>query len=255
MDRPQLASGGPGHSKKNDMKFLISLSLNDLRCTFRDPVFKALLFFPFISYGIIAWVLPAVIHRWPVVQAYSDVILMWACMQSSTMFGFIYGFLFLEEKEENIDQALRVVPVSGIMLVFSRLLIGIGISFLVSMVLFHFGRVVRLPLIEEILLSFLYSLSAPVITLLLAAFARNRIEGLAQMKMVNILLMLPGLIYFLPYKALDATAMIPTYWSFRATEMAIRHSDSFLLYMMAGFFMQLGIIFFLNRRLEKEMPG
>jgi len=237
------------------MRFILSLSFNDLRSTFRDPVFKALLFFPFISYGIVAWVLPAVIHRWPVVGDYSDVILMWACMQSSTMFGFIYGFLFLEEKEENINQALRVVPVSGIMLVFSRLLIGMGISFLVSMALFHFGGVVRLPLISEMLLSLLYSLSAPLITLLLAAFARNRIEGLAQMKMVNILLMFPGLIYFLPYKTLHLTALVPTYWSFRATEMAIRHSTLFLLFFSGGLLLHLGIIYWLNKKLGKEIPG
>jgi fluoroquinolone transport system permease protein len=254
MDNPQLAVGYTVHPKENDMRFLLSLSLNDLRCTFRDPVFKALLFFPFISYGIIAWGLPFIIQRWPAVENYSGVILMWACMQSSTMFGFIYGFLFLEEKEENINQALRVIPVSGIMFVFSRLLIGIGISFMVSITLFHFGGVVRLPLIHEILLSFLYSLSAPLITLLLAAFARNRIEGLAQMKIVNILLMLPGLIYFLPYKALHLTAVLPTYWSFRATEMSIHHSGSFLLYVFAGLLLHLVIIFFLNRRLEKEMP-
>lgn len=237
------------------MKFFLSLSLNDLKCTFRDPVFKALLFFPFISYGIIAWGLPAIIHRWPVVGEYSGVILMWACMQSSTMFGFIYGFLFLEEKEENINQALRVVPVTGIMLVFSRLLIGMGISFLVSMILFHFGGVVRLPWIREILLSILYSLSAPLITLLLAAFARNRIEGLAQMKLVNILLMLPGLIYFLPYKFLHLIAIVPTYWSFRATEMAILQSNTFLLYFTGGMLLHMGIILLLNRKLEKEIPG
>lgn len=236
------------------MRFLLSLSVNDLRCTFRDPVFKALLFFPFISYAIIAWGLPSIIQRWPAVDNYAGVILMWACMQSSTMFGFIYGFLFLEEKEENINQALRVVPVSGIVLVFSRLLIGMGISFMVSVILFHFGGVVRLPLLHEILLSFLYSLSAPLITLLLAAFARNRMEGLAQMKMVNILLMLPALIYFLPYKALHLTAVIPTYWSFRATEMSIHRTGSFLLYIFAGLLLHLVIIFFLNRRLEKEMP-
>jgi hypothetical protein len=237
------------------MKYLLSLSLNDLKCTFRDPVFKALLFFPFVSYGIIAWGLPAVIHRWPVVGEYAGVILMWACMQSSTMFGFIYGFLFLEEKEENVNQALRVVPVTGIMLVFSRLLIGMGISFLVSMILFHYGGVARLPWIQEILLSVLYSLSAPLITLLLAAFARNRIEGLAQMKMVNILLMLPGLIYFLPYNLLHLTALIPTYWNFRATEMAILQSRSFLLYFSGGLLLQGGIIYLLNRKLEREMPA
>jgi fluoroquinolone transport system permease protein len=234
------------------MKFFMTLSISDLRSTFRDPVFKALLFFPFISFGIIAWVLPAVIHKWPVVQPYSDVILMWACMQSSTMFGFIYGFLFLEEKEEHITEALRVVPIRLIVLVFSRLFIGMLISFLVSMTLFHFGGVASLLLIQEILLSILFSLSAPLITLLITAFASNRIEGMAQMKIFNILLMMPGLIFFLPYKALHFMAFIPTYWSFRATEMAIEGSSQFLLFIAGGIVLHLTIIFFLNRKFDLE---
>jgi len=237
------------------MKFFLSLSMNDLRSTFRDPVFKGLLFFPFISYAIIAWVLPAVIGRWPVVGDYADIILMWACLQSSTMFGFIYGFLFLEEKEENINQALRVVPVSVLYFVFSRLFIGIVVSFLVSMILFRFGKVVNLPLAIEILLSLAYSLSAPLITLLLAAFARNRIEGMVQMKIVNILLILPGLIYFLPYKVLHFTALIPTYWVFRATEQAIDGSPLFYLFFSCGLILHLLIIYFLNRKLETEVTS
>ncbi|MBR9999637.1 MAG: hypothetical protein KFF73_11735 [Cyclobacteriaceae bacterium] len=237
------------------MRFFMTLSVNDLRSTFRDPVFKVLLFFPFISYGIVAWGLPAVIHRWPAVQEYSDIILMWACMQSSTMFGFIYGFLFLEEREENITQALRVVPVPGIVLVYARLFVGILISFLVSVVLFHFGGVVSLPLVQEILLSILFSLSAPLITLLLTAFARNRIEGMAQMKIVNILLMIPGLIFFLPYKALHLTALIPTYWSFRATEMAMEGSSLFLLFVSGGTLFHLAVIYFLNRKFERDIAG
>jgi fluoroquinolone transport system permease protein len=237
------------------MRFFMTLSISDLRSTFRDPVFKALLFFPFISYAIIGWILPLVIQRWPVVQPYSGIILMWACMQSSTMFGFIYGFLFLEEKEDRITEALRVVPVRLIFLVFSRLFIGMLVSFLVNMVLFHFGGVASLPLIQEILLSILFSLSAPLITLLITAFAGNRIEGMAQMKIFNILLMMPGLIYFLPYKVLHFTALIPTYWSFRATEMAIEGSSRFLLYVAGGILLHLLIIFFLNRRFEKRLAG
>jgi hypothetical protein len=235
------------------MNFFFTLSKNDLRSTFRDPVFKGLLFFPFISYGIIAWVLPAVINRWPVVGDYSDIILMWACMQSSTMFGFIYGFLFLEEKEENINQVLRVVPVSGLFLVFARLFVGILISFMVSMVLFHYGKVVELPLASELMLSLLYSLSAPLITLFLAAFAKNRIEGMAQMKLVNLFLMLPALIFFLPYKILHLTVLIPTYWVFRATEMAMERSPLFYLFLSGGLFFHLVIIYFLNRKSEKEL--
>jgi hypothetical protein len=137
-----------------------------------------------------------------------------------------------------------------IVLVFSRLFIGMLISFLVSMVLFHFGGIASLPLIQELLLSILFSLSAPLITLLITAFAGNRIEGMAQMKIFNLLLMMPGLIFFLPYKALHLMAIIPTYWSFRATEMAMEGSSRFLLFVAGGILLHLAIIFFLNRKFD-----
>ena len=235
------------------MKYFLNLSINDLRSTFRDPVFKALLFFPFVSYAIVGWIFPAVIHRWPVIGDYADVILMWACMQSSTMFGFIYGFLFLEEREEHITDALQVVPVRLITMIFARLLAGMLVSFMVNFVLFHFGGIAHLQVIQEILLALLYSLSAPLITLLVTAFAGNRIEGLAQMKIFNILLILPGLIFFLPYPLLNITAIIPTYWSFRATEMALKGSPLFPVYLAGGLIFHLGLIFFLNRYFDKKL--
>jgi hypothetical protein len=235
------------------MNRLLVLSLGDLRSTFRDPVFKILLFFPFMSFVLIRWGLPEILQRYPVVEPYREVILMWACLQSAIMFGFIYGFLFLEEKEENIWQVLRILPVSGLKLVFARLLIGLIISTLVNLCLIHFGKIIQISLAKEVLLSLQFSLAAPFIALLLGAFAQNRIEGLAQMKIINLLLMLPALIYFIPSAWVHLlTAFIPTYWSYRSLEMA-QDDLPFMLYLATGFILYALAIFFLNKRMLTGM--
>jgi hypothetical protein len=234
------------------MNQLIYLSLSDLRSTFRDPVFKVLLFFPFMSFALIRWGYPVIMERFPAVAPYSQVMLMWACLQSATMFGFIYGFLFLEEKEENIWQVIRILPVSGLKLVFSRLLIGLAISTIVNFCLIHYGAIVRFSLAKEWLLSFQFSLAAPFIALLLGALAQNRIEGLAQMKITNLLLLLPALIYFIPSPWMHMTAIIPTYWSYRSLELAEDHAW-FIMCMATGFVMYTLAIFLLNKRMAAGM--
>jgi hypothetical protein len=64
--------------------------------------------------------------------------------------------------------------------------------------------------------------------------------------------MLPVLIFFLPYKALHLTALVPTYWVFRATEMAIDRSSLFYLFFSGGLLFHLVIIYWLSRKFEKE---
>jgi hypothetical protein len=54
------------------MNQLIHLSLSDLRSTFRDPVFKVLLFFPFMSFALIRWGFPEILERFPAVAPYSQ---------------------------------------------------------------------------------------------------------------------------------------------------------------------------------------
>lgn len=212
------------------LKLLRSLSAMDLRSTYRDPIFKGLLFFPFVAFLLVRFLTPLLLTRYPEWAEYAPLIVMWACMQSATMFGFIYGFLILEEKEENVFAVLQVIPVSAQLFMGSRLLIGLLISSAVNFCILWFGGVIQLPLGQCVLVSLQYSLLAPLLSLLMGVFAKNKIEGLAQMKIVNLVLNLPILIYFLPYKALHATALLPTYWSFRSIEAGLAGESFWLFY-------------------------
>jgi len=236
------------------MKSVLTLSLADLQSTFREPLFRILIFFPFISFAIVRWVFPLALQYFPVIEPYSQVILMWACLQSATMFGFIYGFIFLEEKEENIWQVIQVLPVSGFKLVTSRLLVGMIITTLVSFVLIHWGGIVRFPVWKEIIVSAHFSLAAPLMALYLASFARNKIEGLAQVKVINILVIIPGIIYFIPHKATYLTGIIPTFWSFKSLEMANASLPQFSMFLIIGT-LWYGVVLYLLYRKLKNYQG
>lgn len=236
------------------MKHLLTLSSQDFRSTFRDPIFRGLLFFPLFAFALIKWLLPVLAERYPEMIPYTPVILMWACMQSATMFGFIYGFLFLEEKETQVNQALKIIPLSAFGLVSSRLLLGLLVSTLVNLMLIAVGGVVSIPFWQALLIALQFSLMAPLLALLLGTFSKNRIEGLAQMKIFNISLILPGLIYFFDAPVAHATAVVPTYWAFRSIEASMLNGD-FWLFWGVGMLYYGGLIFLLSRLYQKRMLG
>lgn len=233
------------------MKTLIALSQSDFRSTFRDPVFRGILFAPVMVLAIIRWGYPLVASQYPAVVPYSIVILMWACLQTSVMFGFLYGFLILEEKEERLWEVIQVLPVSGVKLIFSRLLLGLIISVIINFCLIEFGNIIETDFIKSFLIAFIYSLTAPVIALAVGALSKNRIEGMAQMKIFNLLLIIPALMYFFPSDAFHLTAFIPSYWLFRVMEKATT-SGSFIPFFAIALFYHFAIIFFLNYMLRRS---
>ena len=210
------------------MNRLLTLSANDFRMVFRDPMLRIFLFLPLLIVVVVVWILPRVFAAYPAVQDYDYVILMYAGLQASTMFGFINGFVFLEEKDEHVFAALRVMPIAARTLISVRMLLGVSIAFAINVIIFSLTNWVPMSSGQLVLTAFQYALLAPVLTLALATFAQNKVEGLAQFKIYNFVAMLPALIYFLPFRALHALAVVPTYWTFRSVEAAHTGGNFFL---------------------------
>lgn len=234
------------------MSRILTLSANDLRMVFRDPMLRIFLFLPLLVLALVIWFVPVLFAAYPVVRQYDYVILMLACMQTSTMFGFINGFVFLEEKDENVFAALRVLPVSAGMLVSVRMLLGFTIACLINIVLLRLTPWVTMSWGQTMLLAGQYALIAPLLALLVATFAQNKVEGLAQFKLYNFMLNLPVLIYFLPYKLLHLLAVVPTYWTFRSVE-ALHAGGDFLFYYGIGTLVYGLLLFGLLRRFERRV--
>ncbi len=230
------------------MKQVLTLIRHDLNSTFRDPLFKGLLFFPFVCFALVRWVFPLLITEYPVLQEYQMVLVMWATLQSATMFGFIYGFLFLEEKEEQLLPVLRILPVSTSYLVFIRQTVAVLISTLVNFCILHYGGFTSASWWFDLLVSFQMGLLAPVITLALTVFAKTRVEGLAQMKIINLIFIAPGLIYFVPGTWMHLLALIPSYWSFRSIEYGVPG-----LTLLIGFAVCALVLALLNRYFRKHI--
>lgn len=233
------------------MKFLFTLIRHDFLSTFREPMFRAILVFPVFCFVLIRFGLPPLMEAYPVIEAYKHVIVMWACLQSATLFGFVYGFLVLEEKEENLLGVLRISPIKTAQLILARQSVGLAISTLINFSILQWGGILNLGFGVNFFIALQMALMAPFLMLLLANFTKNRIEGLAAMKIFNILLIAPALMYFLPYEALHALAIVPTYWSYRAIEWSYLEQ---LYWPISLGFMYYGLcLALLNYRFQKKV--
>ena len=234
------------------MNRILILSANDFRMVFRDPMLRIFLFMPLLVLAVVVWAIPLLFAAFPAAQAYNHVVLMLACMQTATMFGFISGFVFLEEKDEHVFAALRVMPVSAGTLVGVRMLLGFTIAALTTVVLLRLAPWVTMSWLQIILMALQYALLAPLLALLVVNFAKNKVEGLAQFKLYNFVLNLPVLIYFLPYRLLHALAVIPTYWTFRSVE-SLHGGGNFLLFYGIGIVVYGLVLVGLIRFFEKKV--
>ncbi len=129
--------------------------------------------------------------------------------------GLLVGLVLLDERDGQVLEALRVTPLSlngylayrcGSAVVLSALVLGCCVPLS--------GLAGELPrLVPSLLLA---SLFAPVPALLFAAFASNKVEGLAVMKAFSLLLFLPLLAWFADPRWEPAFGVLPTYWPVKA---------------------------------------
>lgn len=126
------------------------------------------------------------------------------------LLGWVFGFLFLEERDDGPLMAISVTPigVSGLM-AYRLMLTGV-----ICMGLTLIACALLLPHLSGALALFLAVLSGlqgAMITVLIPAVARNKVEGLALTKMTNLVALVPLLAWLdTPLRYLGA--LIPTYW-------------------------------------------
>jgi len=234
------------------MKRFLRLSLNDFRMIFRDPMLKGLIGLPLLVILLAVFLVPYLNARFPAFEAYNHIVLMGAGGQAATMFGFIIGFIFLEEKDENVFVVLKTMPVSGRFFVSQRLALSIFIAFLYNCGLMFFSKLAPMNGIEKVLMALQFSLLAPILALAVAVFARNKVEGLAQFKIYNLFVNLPLLIYFLDFEGLHFLAVLPSYWSFQSIEM-LKNDGPFWFYHIIGWVVYFIFIAVLVKRFESKV--
>lgn len=208
------------------MKKIVTLINSDLRQIFRDKTLTVFLFAPLILIVFVRLFVPFITEQYPIIQDYHPMIMMFAGIQTAIMFGFIISFIILDEKDENVLQVIRVLPISPFYFILYRLLFATTFSTLGAFLMINLSGIAYPGLTNSILLSVQYGLTAPFITLIIATFAKNKVEGMAFFKGVDLILLLPMLSFFVAGNIKYIFSIIPAFWTYNLFNASITNGDT-----------------------------
>lgn len=225
----------------------------------RDAMLRWMIFLPIVITIAIRLLLPRIVVRldgWLPL----DLQTLYAPLMGAIFFlivpflwGMLIGFLLLDQRDDGTLTALQITPLPMSHYLLYRLGMPALLSAVTTVVLFPFAGLAMLSPLPLLVLALLGAPLAPLVALLLAAFAENKVQGLAMSKASG-LLMLPALAaYFLPAPWRWLAAVAPTFWTAEAFWQALQNGSLFWIYVVGGALYQLLLIVYLGRRFEHIM--
>ncbi len=207
---------------------------SDIRNTFRDPVLSViLLLIPLIIVLVLRFAFPLLLEYLPLAINYRKEIVSFFALICAIMPGFVMAFILLDEKDINLFPAMKVTPVSLSGFLMVRLVLVIAIGFALSMLILAFNGICLAEWAKMAQYSVLAALNSPILVLLIAHFAKNKIEGVTLLKATNILLLAPLLVFFFQADWEYLLAIFPAFWAYKFFDT----SNSLAIFCIGSFYL------------------
>ncbi len=148
--------------------------------------------------------------------------------------GTVFGFLLLDERDDNTLKAMLVTPVPLSQYTLYRVGIpAIIAAFAIIFILLVINQAL-LPLGQLILVALVGSLAAPIVALFYATFAANKVEGFAYAKFVSLAAFLIVAAWFVPEPFQFLFGLFPPFWVSKAYWMALEGNALWWLALLIG---------------------
>lgn len=196
---------------------LLSLFINDGKFIFRNSILIVLAIAPLLIMAFIRYILPFIAKNYlPELIIHYPYIIALFCLMTAIFPAFAISFIMLDEKDEDLFQVLRVMPISFLDFLTYRLTFVFCFGFFFSFLMLKFNGLLEVDISTCIYMAILFALSGPIVTLVTVTFASNKVEGLAILKAINFIFILPLLSIFIPSNWKFVLSIIPQFWSYRA---------------------------------------
>lgn len=242
------------------MNTLLALGRNDVRGIRRESLFAFVVFAPLGWIALVRFGTPAAAamtaDRYGLDLApYHPVILTgFLLLTSPIVVGALGAFLVLDERDGGTIAALRVSPARMSTYLGYRAITVIVVTALYVIVTLPASGLLPLDQWPALIpVGLLAGLSGVVIGLALLAFARNKVEGLAGVRAIGIVVAgLPLIPYFLGPEWQYPFWLLPTYWPAKAYWL-ISTGDPWWPYLVGGVIYHLPLIALLYRRFLRSL--
>lgn len=184
---------------------------NDLKNTVRDKMMLSMFLFP-VMIIIIFRVIGDLVNNSPEGVAFLPFLFAMGIITLPSLFGYTTGFMFLDERDENIFQALRVIPIKPSVFIAYRVAFATIMSFVFGYLFIIFSGLMEFSPAITIAIALMAGLEAPLLALLLSLLVKNKVAGIAFFKFMAMILMIPLFIGFIDGNLDYIFAFIPSFW-------------------------------------------
>lgn len=222
----------------NSLTRLRTLGLNDVKLVRRDSLLWWMMGIPIVYALVLRWGLPPLAEwlepRFDLMQ-YSFLIVSYILISvPPIIFGMVIGFLLLDERDDGTLMALRVTPMPFTLYILYRVAVPQVLSAVTTVVAVPLSGVVTVTPLPLVLAASLAATEAGLVTLLLGAYAQNKVQGFAIMKGFGGITVLPVVAYFMPEGWQLLAGVFPNYWPVKLFWMEDGAGVSFWIYLAVG---------------------
>ncbi|MCV7065279.1 ABC transporter permease [Mycolicibacterium houstonense] len=236
-------------------KALAAFGRNDIRGTYRDPLLVMVVLAPIIWTTGVAFLTPmftemlAQRYDFDLVPYYPLVLTAFLLLTSVIIAGGLGAFLVLDEVDAGTMTALRVTPVPMSTFFAYRAVTVMAVTTVYVIATLAFSGILEPGLIPALIpIGLVAGLSAVVTLLLIITMAGNKIQGIAMLRALGMLIAgLPCLPWFIDSPWNLAFGVLPPYWAAKAFWVASAHG-TWWPYLVGGLIYNLAIAWPLFRR-------
>jgi len=174
-----------------------------------------------------------------------------AIYTGALLVGTVFGFVLLDEKDNNTLKAMMVTPVPLRQYALYRAGLPAILAFFIVVGEVLFINQALLPLWQLLLISAGAALTAPIVSLFFAIVAENKVAGFAYSKFAGISGWAILIGFFVPEPWQWLIGLFPPFWISKAYWMALEGNNWWWAALLVGIILQVGLIRWMLRRFNK----
>ncbi len=242
----------------NAIKVIRSLGPIDAKSFSRDAFLRWMIFYPIVMAILFRWGIPFLTERLILqfqfnLVPYYPLLMSFVLLVMPLLSGVVIGFLLLDQRDDQTLTALQVTPLTLKNYLIYRISMPIMVSIAMTMVAFPIADLVKIEFFPLLITAVVAAPGAPLFALFLAAFAKNKVQGFAMMKMGAGIIYPPLIAYFLPKGVQIFFGIVPTYWPVKFFWMVHAGESGYWIYALFGLIYQFALIAILMKRFNRVM--
>jgi len=222
------------------------------RCDYKNITKDPMLIYSIVILPIIMVIFRLFRDQIPTDQLYAVAVLFTMAL-GPIIFGMLPSFIFLDEKDSKVLDAISVLPISRSVFILYRMVNGFALVFVYSLAAPFIMDFSGIPTNTLILCALLLAFETPIVAFIIMTYADNKVEGVVAVKIINAIFLTPFLAYVISPEWSDILLMVPSYWPIKAF-MESYLGNEFMMYILVGVVYYAGIISVLGWLFQRKIP-